>query len=346
MSTEVSPEPAVTPAPAAPTVADATKAIDMMSTVDLDALLGDAMKPAVPPAAVEPSPAPTVPAEPTSTPSTTPPATKEELANHWRMHVDTETPEGRKEAAVYALRKAGKTLEEAYATVYGPKNVEPPKPVTPPQPADPGAEFDTKITSAQTELTALETALNKAIDEGDNKAQSDALRAINRKEREIERLGDQKAKAVQQAQTSVSEQEENTFRQKAVEASRQGITEFPQFAGPKPGEEKSADRLALEHFIETKRADPDYDSIFLSPRWPLILIRDYASSKGLKPSAGSPPPAPAPARATPRAPAAEIITPATSTMTFVPTRESLLKAIDKMNVKELDAYLGVPSKGK
>jgi len=330
-----------------PTAADVIKAADSMSEKSLDALLADSMTPAPvmePAAAVAPVVDPAKPAEATPEPA----QGEEEITSNWRLHIDPKTPEGKKEAAFYALRKSGKTVEEAYSVIYGAKAQESAKPetqVTPPAPVDPGAEYDTKITAAQAELSVLETALTKAIDEGDTKASMDRVKEIGRKEREIEKLTDGKTSAIAQAQSTVAETQEQTFRQKAGEASRQAITEYPQFA-VKPGEVKSSDRKALEDFIASKRDDPDYESVFLSPRWPVILVREYASVRGMKPAAGSPPP-PSSSSAKPvqRAPAAEVITSAPGTQAFTATRENFLKNVDNMSPKELDALLASPKRG-
>ncbi len=340
MSEEVSSAPQA-PAATPPTAADVAKAADTMSSIDLDALLGESpghavhAAPAAPPPAVPASIAePPAPPEPPAEPG------DEDFPKNIRVHVDPTTPEGRKDAAFYLLSKEiGPNA--AHARIYGAEAAKPAPVAAPPAP-EPAAEIDTKITAAQTELTTIRAKIDKAIDEGDTKAQADALIEFQRQERKIERLSDEKAAVAHDADT----QENNIFRQKAGEASRQAIAEFPQFAGPlKAGEVKSAERKGLEDFIVSKREDPDYESVFLSPRWPLILARDYASARGLRPAAGATPPPTAPNARVTRAPAAEVLTSAPGSAAFTATRESLLKAVDdpKISVAALDALLGIPT---
>ena len=350
------PEAAV-PAPAPAATADTLKTdLPRLPVTDLDSLLGVPDEPtsvvADTPAEPAPTPEPVAAVPPEAPPAPeTPPAIPEapppegqDFPRNFRVHVS----DG-KEAAVLTLMHTGMSLREATEKVYG--TTPPAAPAKtdergapqppPPPPEDTAKPFDTQITAAQTELTALE-AQQKTAEENQDIHESNRLtREIGKKERQIENLQRDRDQAVRQATVAAQTAQEDQFRQRSRQAAARAIQEFP-ILGVKPDGSKTPERVALEDFIASKREDPDYEAIFMSPRYPLILAREYAQEKGLKQAAGAPPPpTSAPARTAPRAPAAEVITPGRpSSATFQPTREQLLKDAGKMSAKQLDGLLG------
>lgn len=235
----------------------------------------------------------------------------------------------------------GLTLTEAYQKVYG----TPPSAVakTEPTEAAPAAsaaksEFDTKIEGVTADITKLEADLVTAADAADVKEITRIQRELGRKERELERLGEQKTTAEKNAQTQREQAIDTTFRQSQLKARDQLIKEFPVL-----GDKASQERLDFDAWLNLKKDDPEYAQEFDNPRWPINLGREFAEAKGLSrtakpaPTSEAPPVAPAAQRAT----AAAVITPGGNQgQQFQPTAESLKKDMKNMSVKDLDSLLG------
>jgi hypothetical protein len=367
--TPPAPAPGTAPAPAAPSITEFTAAAQGMPLADLDALLEGS-----PPGAqmtAEPAAAPAAQPAAPAKPDETPPATPDPEAAKAPEGEDDPAPEklGRfriqaqdfRHAEFLRLtagrRKDGVVIEEplsvseAYAKVYGPPKAEQ-KPeakdgdAPPKQDAAPASPHDTKLATATTELEALEASQNKAIEDGELRDVARIGREIARKEREIERLNEQKANEQRASEEKREQSEFDTFRQKESAAAAEVKKQFPQL-----GDKASPERAEFDAWLKIKQDDPDYAAMFASPRWPIMAARDFAADKGLKPAEATPPaaaPSASPS-ATPAVPpqasrttAATVLTPGGQSpgTSFVPTRESFSRDVQQMPVDELDKLLG------
>lgn len=370
------------PAPVAPvvepTVESFRTALPKFSGAELDAMLAAApAKPSVvapaAPAAVTP---PAATPEPVSPPAVVAPVTdptkEEDTPDAQKLGRFRIEASNFKDAEVYRLiaksqgehrtdpAKPVLSLAEAYRQVYGeqttPPASAPPKTETTPAPADPAATIKTEIAAKQAEIAALETKITTAAENMEVTAVSAHTRAISKIEREIERLEDRAKEVVANAQKSTEDAATAQFRAREKESTGAAIKEFPVL-----GDKNSAERKEFDAFVEAKSQDTDYEGIFSSSRWPIIIAREFAEAKGLKaaPSTATPPAAAAatpPANQTPPAtpPAAPRVTAATviqpggdGSSGFAPTAESLKQEIatGKYSAKDLDRMLaGAPTR--
>ena len=147
---------------------------------------------------------------------------------------------------------------------------------------------------------------------------------------------------------------EQTFRQKEKENTQTAMQAFPTLA-----DKASADRVEFDRFLALKANDPDYSGIFGSPRWPIILAREFAEARGLRQATAAgtaTPPAPAapPAAGAPVAPqtvvpaavrttAATVLTPGGAGPSgATPSPEQLMALLGSgtLTLKQLDALQG------
>ncbi len=351
---------AAVPAVTTPPPAAKPASLEDMSMEELDAALA-----ATPEARAKllgtPEATPATPPPPAPDATVTPPAPETPTAE--------ETAPGRfrlkasnfKEAEVFRLIKQSEdanrkdatkpvlTLSDAYTQVYGAPSAAAPKteatpPVETPAPTN---EYDAKISAAQAEIAALEKDIATASDEADVSKALAANRKLVAKEREVERLTEQKATAAREATAQQQTAEQQAFEAKKNTASHEAITAFP-----KLGDKASPERIEFDDWLATQFENPDYAGILPSganvgnPRWPVILARDFAATKGW--STATAPAATPPARpSTPAAPAAPRVTAAsviqpggdTSSATFKPSAQQLNEDLSKMSVDQLDGLL-------
>lgn len=342
------------PPPAAPSAEQLRTDIPSFSAKQLDDLLV-----AEPPAEPAPTPAPATPEKPDDAPADPETPDKPDEQPQGEEHEDDDPqpkaikikPSDFKEQEVLRLMKPrdgkpGLTLQQAYAKVYGNETATPAKETTtePEAPASPTAGIEKSIGEKQAQLEKVEADLKKAADDMDIAAVTKLTRDAARLERDIENLHAE-AKATKQ---SAEQAAQNTFRQTQATYTQQAVEMFPTLR-----DVKSAERQEFDAFIKEKfEKDPEYGPIFDSPKWPLILAKEFAEVKGWTPAKASrtadapaKPAAPSapkfPAAPAARASAASVVEPGAdgSGSKFTPTVEQLKKDVTKYSAKELDAML-------
>lgn len=243
-----------------------------------------------------------------------------------------------KEAEFLRLSKS-MPVTEAYAKVYGntAKPAEPTTPATTETPATPAKPAEADPAAAlRDEIARLEAESDKAAEDLDTKQANRLNRQIVAKEAELRALEASK-KATEQSKATEAD---TIFRQKETEAAKEVYAARPELANP-----ASAEHKEFTDFYRLKATDPDYATIFESPRWPAIMYREFAEAKGwgkaVAPASAPALPAPTPgATAAPRATAATVLTPGESS--GGPTDLSpaqIMEAIDAMDVTSLRALL-------
>ena len=333
----------VTPAAAAPSAAELRTAASTLSVSEMDGMLDD--KPSAAPA-VETAAAPVAPA---ATPAAAPAAPVEESDGNDPLESIKGIkikPNDYREQEVFRLMKPKNgeralTLQEAVAKVYPQAAVttEAAKPTTTeasPEPAK--ADSDSRTEAINSDIKKLEAAIDAAAEDMNAKEVAKLSRELSRKERELERITEQKDSAEKAKQAEAEASVNNTFRQKQLSARDELVAKFPVL-----GDKTSTERQEFDQWLGLKQGDPDYESVFASPRWPLILGREFAEAKGLSGTARpaqSPAANPNAAQVAQRATAASVITPGgNSGQQFQPTVESLRKDITTMTTKDLDSLL-------
>jgi hypothetical protein len=339
-----------------------------MASDQLDALLADMQKakPEATPVAAPPpaktadttpeTPPPAAPPEPDPAPAPVEPAVEPDPTAPEKLGKFRLTATSYRDAEVMRLiaksqaenradpSKPVLSLKDAVAAVYGEPKAEPKKDAAPDTPpANPTAGIDAQIEAAKGEIAKLEADLAKAADEVDGKKIASLTLEISRRERRIENMEGEKARMAKEAEHQAASAQEQIFRQKVSDAAKQSKKDYPAIA-----DATSETGQEFRSFLDQKMTDPDYEGVFASPRWPVILAREFAEAKGLKPTAaGTPPAAPPPAAPKPSAPtpqpratAATVVTPAaTGAPTFAPTAEGLKKLLPDAPVKFLDELL-------
>ncbi len=171
-----------------------------------------------------------------------------------------------------ALRKQGIDRETALKAVYGEsikkdsgEKAEPEK--------SPTAEIDGEIETAKSEIADLEKKIEEASEELDTAEALKLQREIGKRERTIDKLEAKKDNLREKQKT----QELTSFQQKEKSNAQAAMKEFPDLQ-----DKESEARQEFDEWVEVKESDPDYQSIFQSPRWPLTLAREFAHEKGLQ----------------------------------------------------------------
>lgn len=258
-----------------------------------------------------------------------PKAEEEDGPKRWRA----KTPQERE---VFRLMQGGWEMADAVAHVYrnGEDKLDEAKKPEP----DPVGEIDTQLSAAQEEIKSLEKQIEEASDEMDTAKALKLQRELLRKEREIDKLADQKEGLAQQQEQERQQGQLNAFEQKLLAYRDQALEEFPQLA-----EKAGADRKAFDRFIAEKESDPDYQRDFDSPRWPLVLAREFAREHKLESPERKEPEAQKKTVTTakkPRASAAKVITASDDpSPTFQPTKEGLERDLLKMTPEQKFALL-------
>lgn len=342
-----SPAPASTATPAAPSTAELISAASNSSSAELESLLGDSptvATPSVVPPVTPPGDAPVVPpVVPPVAPPAEPPVVDEADPLEGIKGIKIK-PSDFQEMEVLRLMKPrdgqkGLTMREAYARVYGENTPTADKaPEAPTAPVK--SEFDTQIDTVAAEIADLEKKIDAAADQADTREVSKLTREVSKKERDLERLNDRKAHAEQSKKDQVEQTETNTFRQKQLKSRDELIAKYPVL-----GDKTSTERREFDEYVKLKSGDPEYSEIFNSPRWPVIMGREFAEAKGLtgaaKPAPTLPDAPPPVAPAAPRVTAATVITPGgPGGQQFQPTLDGLRKDMTTMSTKDLDSLLG------
>ncbi len=305
--------PSVTPPaentpPAAPTLEQIEQAIADASPEELERAMtataahGATVK-ARQPVEQAAAPAEEAPAAPAETPpaAATPPAETEEAEPAAEAGKPPQFRiRGRddKETQFLALIKAGKTVPEATATVYGVQPAKaaaaaatPPPAETPAEtetPAeDPAAKIDAQVADIDTKLATVRANLKKANEDMD----ADQQTALQ------EELADLKMAKLQaqQSKQALIQQAEQSAQQAAKSVEKQDMDAVVSLY-PELGQKGSPERAKFDAFVKERSANSDYDGIFASPKWRSFLAREWAELEGVVPVSrrqATPPAAPA-----------------------------------------------------
>ncbi len=315
--------------------------------------------PEAPPAAV-PTPATPPPEAPPPTPDTpevTDPAQALAHAQNWRVKA-----KDFKDAQVFSLMHQGKTLSEAYKEVYGTEAPAATPPVAAPVPAAPTppavtAEFDSRITALQQEVTALAERETAALKEADHATAITIQHDRLSKEFEITLLKRDRESTIRQAEDSRQAEEVEAYRQVRAKTIKNLTDRYPFLK-----DETGPERAAFNNRVTELRKDPKWIPFFdANPEWPLTVGATLAVERGWKAAeAGSAPPPPAPRPGAPpavppppsptaaRATAATLMSAAEAApgATFTPTPDGLKALVAQLDPKDVNELLGHVGKVK
>lgn len=240
------------------------------------------------------------------------------------------------------------TFADAVKVIY--QNAAPSKPTSESQQTvegqpDPLKRFDDAVTSVKAEIADLEKKVSDAADALDTAKALKLQQELFRKEIALRTVESEKETFISQQRARVA----STLRTKAEESRDAVFTEYPVLK-----DTNSTERKQFDAFVAEKQADPDYADIFVSPRWPQLMAREFAASKSLKSAKVSTPasltnPTPAKPVATRPAPVAtntKVLTSAenASSKPQPVTEDQLRSDLTKLSKDDLFKLLSMPVK--
>ena len=119
------------------------------------------------------------------------------------------------------------------------------------------------------DIAALETKVSEAAENLDT---ADALkyqRDIMRKELQLQSIKDKYERDIEKQE----EAKFNTHRDKALESRDRVYESYPELA-----DGNSVVRKQFDDYVSHMQGDPDYASVFESPKWPEIMVREFATA--------------------------------------------------------------------
>lgn len=189
------------------------------------------------------------------------------------------------------------------------------------------AHFDTEIEKVKATITDLETKQAEARRQYDDKLGDDLLRQINRAERQMERLEDQKAEAIATEDADRKEQEAAaTFDAGYTKAKSVALRILPDSATP-----GTADYDAVTR--EIARLEQEDPAALDDPNYPIDVALKIAEAKKNKPLSDEDILPPAPLRSARDVPP---LVGAEATTQRPMDREALIQKIEGMSLEELD----------
>ena len=167
---------------------------------------------------------------------------------------------------------------------------------------DPLSRYDERISSLSAEVATLETQVDEAADNLETAEALRLQREITRRELEVQNLSTAKNNEIQRRRTA----QYDTHRTKAMESRDQAMAMYPDLQ-----DKESLPRKQFDEFVRQAQQDPDYSSIFKSPRWPEIMVKEFVYA--IAPAAPSEEANPSPQQAPAMGTQARVLTTGTTT---------------------------------
>tara|TARA_Y100001968_G_scaffold333105_1_gene394150 strand:- start:986 stop:1981 length:996 start_codon:yes stop_codon:yes gene_type:complete len=148
--------------------------------------------------------------------------------------------------------------EQAAPNNLPPQEAEAPKP-------DP---YDGQVSELQGQITELEEKVAKAAEELETTEALRLQREIMRKELEMQSLTTRREREEEAKQQYAY----NTHQEKTVESRDRVYERFPELQ-----DKNHIARKQFDEYVRVAHSDPDYASVFESPKWPELLANEFAS---------------------------------------------------------------------
>ncbi len=220
-------------------------------------------------------------------------------------------------ANVIYQQQATQTNEPARAT-------EDPRP-------DPTARYDERISILSQEVAELEIKVDEAADNLETAEALKLQREITRRELEVQNLSTAKNSEIQRRRDA----EHTTHRNKAMESRDKALAMYPELHNT-----DSVVRKQFDEYVRQAQNDPDFSSVFKSPRWPEIMVKEFAYA--MAPEATEEQQAPSQQQAPAMGTQAKVLTTGTTTQPAnAPVTEQQVAAnMGQMSNDQLYALLG------
>ena len=131
------------------------------------------------------------------------------------------------------------------------------------------SQYDDRVTAIKGEITDLETKVDEAAENLETGEALKLQREITRRELEVQNLSGTKQRELERRR----EETYNTHRTKAMESRDRALTEYPALQ-----DTESLPRKQFDEYVRVAQNNPDYASVFESPIWPEIMVREFAAA--------------------------------------------------------------------
>ena len=133
---------------------------------------------------------------------------------------------------------------------------------------DPLSRYDERISGLSAEVIELEDKVTEAADNLETAEALKLQREITRRELEVQSLTLAKNSELQKRRDTAF----NTHRDKAMESRDKALASYPELQ-----DKESLPRKQFDEYVRQAQKNPDYSSIFQSPLWPEIMVREYVA---------------------------------------------------------------------
>ena len=154
---------------------------------------------------------------------------------------------------------------------------------------DPLDKYDERVSEIAQEIATLEEQVTEAADNLETAEALKLQREITRRELESQNLTSSKEDELKRRRDTAY----NTHREKAMESRDKALQTYPELQ-----DKDSLPRKQFDEYVRQAQQNPDYASIFESPIWPEIMVREFASTSVPQQAAPQAPPQQAPAMGT------------------------------------------------
>jgi len=227
------------------------------------------------------------------------------------------------------------SFDDASRIIYGPQHQPQPQQMDAAQAPDPYAREREAAGALQEEIQLLESKVTEAADNLDTGEALQFQRDIMKKELTLQSLKDRHERAVERQK----QEHFNTHRDKAVESRDRVLESYPELA-----DGNSVARRQFDDYVSRAQSDPDYASVFDSPKWPEIMAREFASQAPVQaqqlPGQVQAPPQQAPIMGN----QAKVLTSGTTAQpaNSQPTAQQVVQNLPNLSREDLYTLLGQP----
>ena len=205
---------------------------------------------------------------------------------------------------LYRSNAFGGTFEDASRIIYNQTGPAPPSNL-PPQEAEapPPDPYDGQVSELKSQITELEEKVATAAEDLETTEALRLQREIMHKELEMRSLTDRKEREME----ALSHQAYNTHQEKTVESRDKVYERFPELQ-----DKTHIIRKQFDEYVRIAHGDPDYATVFESPKWPELLANEFASHFAPPPGPQAETPQPPPHQAPQMGTQARVLTTGTA----------------------------------
>ena len=131
------------------------------------------------------------------------------------------------------------------------------------------SQYDKRVQDLNSEVAELEVKVTEAADNLETAEALKLQREVTRRELEVQRLSSLKDSEISRRKAEAY----NTHREKAVESRDRALETNPELR-----DENSVVRKQFDEYVRQAQQNPDYASVFESPKWPELMALEFKSA--------------------------------------------------------------------